>query len=190
MILHLASLLILQTSPMQYGAGIAVAPGGQLGPVLRVAKEWSLSRMVGFRLEGAFATAGAAGTHTECTFTQCFHSDFELRARELEMPALWRLSVTPNGPLFLIGGPVFAVRLACNGTVGSETSSCPNGSDLSWGGALGGGLRLPLGPRMMTLEARLQYFGMPLVRLNITDSGQAKDYRASAVIVAVALGGR
>jgi len=190
MIAVLAALVFVQTPAVQWQGGVAIAPafrGHQYSPVVRVAKAWPIESYVSFQLELAFGMAGVAGTHTNCTISQCFTADIEYRARELEIPTLVTLSLGSEDPLFITAGPVFAVRLRCDGQFGGfKDRGCPLGSQLAWGGAVGVGVR---GPAGLSVEARLQAFQRPLVRIASGDN-QLGDhaFRARALTVAVGWG--
>ncbi|MGH7520914.1 MAG: hypothetical protein ACREMI_06520 [Gemmatimonadales bacterium] len=192
MIVFVAAFMFVQTSAIQWQGGVAIAPafrGHQYGPVFRVGKAWRIEPHVSFQLEGAFGMVGTTGTHTDCGIGQCFMSDIEFRARELEVPTLLVLSLGPRESVFLTAGPVFAARVTCDGFIGGlKRDSCPLGSDLAWGGAFGVGVRTPIG---LSVEARLQSFYTPLVRMSSGDNLLGDHaFRARAVTLAVGWGRR
>lgn len=186
MITYLAALLLVQAPTVHYQVGVAVAPGNQFGPVVRLPKAWPIMAHLSFQLEPAFAFTGTAGTNTGCDFAQCYARTVELHAWEFELPTLLVVSVGTRGTLFFTGGPLFALRFRCGGNVGgTNVDTCSGGSDLAWGGAIGVGVAVPAGSRRMTLEARLQQFETPLAQMSITDAGATQPFRARAVTVTV-----
>jgi|SRR5687767_2265624 len=185
MLTYLSALLLVQGSPIQLQAGVAVAPGGQYAPVVRVAKSWPMVPHLDFQIGAGFGMAGVDGSNTYCDMNQqCFTGTVRFRAHEIEIPAQLIVS---TGPIYMIGGPVIGLRASCTGGSGGvEWDSCPGNSNIAWGMAIGGGARTALRAGVLTLEARLQHFTTPLVQLstgNLVD--RFHEFRPRAVTVTV-----
>lgn len=190
MLTYLSVLLLMQGSPVQFQAGVAVAPGGQYAPVVRVTKSWPVVPHLEFQIGAALGMAGVDGWNTYCDINQqCFTGSVRFRTHEVEIPAQLTLS---SGTLYLIGGPVIGLRATCTGASGGVAwDSCPGNSNVAWGVAIGGGVRTALRAGVLTLEARLQQFTTPLVQLaagNLAD--RFHEFRPRAVTVTVGWSGR
>lgn len=191
MITVLAALALLQTAPTQYHVGIALAPGDQVGPVARVSHALRIMPHFSFQLEAGLGFAGSAGINSGCDLNQCYYRDVEHHALELEVPTLFAFSVGPRGSLFFTAGPVFALRFPCRGAAGGVRQNfCENGSQLAWGTSVGVGFRATSGTRPVTVEARLQRFETPLVKMSACNCGAPQAFKAQAVTVAVGWGKR
>ena len=184
MLHYLSVLLLVQGSPVQFQAGVAVAPGGQYAPVVRVAKSWPLASHLDFQIGAAVGMAGLNGSNTSCDLGgQCYTADVRFRTHEIEIPAQLALS---SGPIYFLGGPVIGLRATCSGTSGGiEWESCPGNSNVAWGVALGTGVQLPAGAQVFAIEARYQRFMTPLLQLFTSDAGDAREFKPTALTLTV-----
>ena len=184
MLAYLSVLLLVQSSPVQYQAGVALAPGDQFGPVLRVTKSWPLASHFDFQIGAAVGMAGLNGSNTSCDLGgQCYTTTVRFRTHEVEIPAQLTLS---SGPIYLLGGPVLGLRATCSGASGGiEWESCPGNSNIAWGVGFGAGVQLHAGAQRFVIEARSQRFFTPLLQLFTSDAGDTKEFKPTALTLTV-----